>query len=205
MKPITKQLINAALVLTLVTVLSLGIRHIRFDIHRANTIENPVIADAEPDHYPADLHTVDVESEPQYANASDSVKETPIDDHSEAKSFKGNDAKSEGSKGLEKVSLGDHEDIYLTGEGQLWYVSEQPDGKSVKMQVQIDDTTGEMTIISIEGSKGLEKVSLSDYENLYITEEGELWYVSEQPDGSSSKMQVLIDDTTGEVTVVDVK
>jgi len=81
---------------------------------------------------------------------------------------------------------------------------------SVKMQVQIDDTTGEMTIISIgdyaksEGSKGLEKVSLSDYENLYITEEGEHWYVSEQPDGSSSKMQVLIDDTTGEVTVVDV-
>jgi len=62
----------------------------------------------------------------------------------------------------------------------------------VKMQVQIDDTTGEMTIISIgdyaksEGSKGLEKVSLSDYENLYITEEGKYWYVSEQREDASA-------------------
>jgi hypothetical protein len=220
MKPITKQLAISVLILTLVTVLSLGIRQVRFSLHRANTIESPVIADTEPDHYQADLHTVDTEPEPQYAYASDwdvddepepqyataSVleKETPY----EAKSFEGGYAKSEGSKGLEKISLGDYENLYRTAEGQLWYVSTQPDGRTVKMQVQIDEATGEMTIVSMgdyaksEGSKGPEKISLSDYDNLYITEEGKHWYVSEQPDGSVSKSQVQIDEATGEMIII---
>ena len=222
MKPITKQLAVAVFILTLVTVVSLGIRQVRFSAHRANAIESPGIADTEPDPNPADSHTVDAKLEPQYtdtsdwdvddepdlqhANSSDSDKETPSDNYSDVKSFKGNSAKSKGSKGLEKISLGDYDNLYITEEGELWYVSKQPDGKTIKMQVQIDDTAGEMTIVDVKsgGSKDLEKISLGDYDNLYITEEGEQWYVSEQPDGSISKTQVLMDETTGEVTVVDV-
>ena len=236
MKPITKQLAIAAFILTSVTVLSLGIRQVRLSAHRANTIESPVIADtgestparpsdpenqpqpeqslganAEPDHYPADSHTVDAEPDPQHANVSDWDEEAPSDDYYEAhtgsgkhgkaasmtKSFKGDYAKSEGSKGLEKISMGDHDNIYIKGEGQLWYVSNLPDGSTAKMQVQIDDTTGEITVV-----EGLERISMGDNEDLYITGEGQLWYVSKQPDGSTAKMQVRIDDTTGEITIV---
>ena len=76
----------------------------------------------------------------------------PPDDYSEAhtdsgkhdktvsvtKSFKGDYAKSEGSKGLQKISLGDNEDLYMTGEGEFWYVSKQPDGSGGKVQLQTD-------------------------------------------------------------------
>ncbi len=207
MKPITKQLIIGAFILALVTIASLGIRQVRFSANRAKTIESPVIAEAEPDHYPADSDTVVAEPDPQYADALDTAEEAPLEDHSEAKSFKGDYAKSKGSKGLEKISLGDNENLYITGEGKLWYVSKGPDGKTTKMQVQIDDATGEITVVDwgdnakSDGSEGLEQVSLSNYENLYITQEGGLWYTSEQ--GSGYKAQVETDDTTGEITVIE--
>lgn len=227
-KPLTKQLAVAALFLTFVTVASFGIREIRFSLHRARTIENPVLAEAAPNPNPADPHTVNTEREPQNANPmdgqveneldpqpvnkSDAYKKTPRKDRTKAKdrpkvkSSKDGYAKSKGAKDLEKISLGDSENLYRTAEGQLWYVTKQPDGNSVKMQVYIDEATGEIAIVDAKskGSKGLEKVALSDSENLYITEEGEQWYVSKQSDGSVSKMQVQIDNTTGEVTVVDV-
>ena len=168
MKPITKQLVIGAFILALVTVASLGIRQVRFSVHRARTVESPVIAEAEPDHDPADSHTVDAELDPQYAYASESDNETPSDEDSEAhtdsgkagkavsmtKSFKGDYAKSKGSKGLVKISMSDNEDLYITGEGELWYVSEQPDGSGTKSQVLIDETTGEMIVIdSGDGGK----------------------------------------------------
>lgn len=193
MKPITKQLAIAAFILALVTAASLAIRQLRFSTYRAQTVESPVIAGADP----------------QYASASEPDEQEPSEDYSEAKPSKGDYAKSEGSKGLEKISLGDNENLYITREGELWYVSEEPDGKTAKMQVQIDDTTGEMTIVGSgdyaksEGSQGLQGIPLGDYEDLYITGEGELWYVSEQPNGSAAKRQVQIDDSTGEITVID--
>jgi len=236
MKPMTKQLVIAAFILTSVTVLSFGIRQVRLSNHRSNTIESPIVADTgesapstrpsdskdqpqpeqslgantEPDNYPADSYTVDDEPDPQYANASDSDEQVLPDDYSEAKSLKGDYAKTKGSKGLQKISLGDHEDLYRTEEGELWYVSKQPDGKTVKMQVQIDDTTGEITVVGrgdyakSEGSQGLQRIPMGDNDNIYITGEGELWYTSEQPDGSgATKAQVQIDDTTGEIDIVD--
>lgn len=169
--------------------------------------------DAKPDHYPADSHTVDAEPDPQHANASDWDEQVPPDDYSEAhtdsgkhdktvsvtKSFKGDYAKSEGSKGLQKISLGDNEDLYMTGEGEFWYVSKQPDGKTTKMQVQIDGTTGELTAVDSddyaksEGSQDPHRIPMGDHEDIYITGEGELWYVSEQPDGSGGKVQLQTD------------
>jgi hypothetical protein len=225
MKPMTKQLAIAAFILTSVTVLSLGIRQVRRSAHRADTGEStpsvrpsdtkdqlqpeqPLGADAEPDNYPADSLTVDDEPDPQYVNASDSDEQAPSDDYSEAKSLKGDYAKSEGSKGLQKISLGDYEDLYRTKEGELWYVSKRPDGKTVKMQVQIDDTTGELTVVGSgyyaksEGSQGLQRIPMGDNDNIYITGEGELWYTSEQPDGSGAKVQ-LEEDITGEIDIVD--
>ncbi len=207
MKPITKQLIIGAFILALVTVASLGIRHIRFSANRARTIESPVIAEAEPEHHPAESDTVVAEPDPQYADALDSAEEAPSEDHSEAKSFKGDYAKSKGSKGLEKISMGDNDNLYITQEGELWYVSKGPDGKTTKMQVQIDDATGEVTVVDwgdyakSDGSEGMQRISMGDNEDLYITQEGQLWYTSEQ--GSGYKAQVEIDDTTGEITVIE--
>ena len=37
-----------------------------------------------------------------------------------------------------RIPMSDNEDIYLTDKGEVWYVSEQPDGDTLKMQVQID-------------------------------------------------------------------
>ena len=244
MKQITKQLAIAALILTSVTVLSFGIRHVRFSVHRAN-IKSPVIADtgestpsarssnpedqpqpeqlfganAEPDYY----LTVDAEPDPQYANAPDWDEEAPPDDYSKAhtdsgkqgkavskaKSFKGDCAKSTGKKGLEKISLGDNEKLYITGKGELWYVNKQPEGKAVKMQVQIDNNTGEMNIVGggnyarSEGSQGLQRISVGNREDLYLTGEGQVWYVSEQPDGSTAKMQLQTENFDGEINIVD--
>ncbi len=208
MKPVTKQLVIGAFILALVTVASLGIRQVRFSVNRAKTIESPVIAEAEPDHYPTDSHTVVAEPDPQYADALDSAEEVPSEDYSKVKPSKGDYAKSKGSKGLEKISMGDNDNLYITQEGEFWYVSKGPDGKTVKMQVHIDETTGEMNVIDIgggksQGSQGLERISMSDYEDLYITGDGDLWYVSQQPDGSTTKNQALIDETTGEMIVIN--
>ena len=207
MKPITKQLIIGAFILALVTVASLSIRQVRFSANRAKTIESPVIVETEPDHLLAELDTVDAEPDPQYTDTLDSAEEAPLEDHSEAKPSKGDYVKSKGSKGLEKISMGDNKNLYITGEGELWYVSKGPDGKTTKMQVQIDDATGEMTVVDwgdyakSDGSEGMQRISMGDNEDLYITQEGQLWYTSEQ--GSGYKAQVEIDDTTGEITVIE--
>ena len=206
MKPITKQLVIGTFILALVTVLSLGIRQVRFSVNRAKTIESPVIAEAEPDHYPTDSHTVDDEPDQQYVFVSESDKETPSDENSEAYTDPDKDGKavsmtksSKGSKGLEKISMGDNEDLYITGEGELWYVSKQPDGSITKMQVHIDETTGEMNVINIGGkSGGPQPIPMGDGYNMYITEEGQTWY-----EGGGSKSRVEVDDTTGEITIIE--
>lgn len=210
MKPIAKQLIIAALVLTLVTVLSLVIREVRFSLYRANTLESPVVAHIEPDPDPAGSHLVETDPEPEYAEVTEPDEEEPSKDYSEAKpskgdyakakSFKKDFAKTKGSKGLEQMSLSDNENLFRTKNGELWYVSKQPDGKTEKMLVHIDEMTGEMIFVDAKsgGSQNLQKISLGNNENLYITEEGEQWYVT--PD---SKSQVEIDDTSGEITVLE--
>ena len=214
MKPITKHLLKAAFILALVTVASLGIRQVRFSVNRAKTVESPVIVETEHDHKPADSHTVDDEPDQQYAFASESDKETLSDENSEAYADSDKDDKtvsmtksSKKSKGLEKISMGDNENLYITGKGELWYVGKGSDGKTFKMQMQIDETTGEMTVVDwgdyakSGGSGGTQRISMGDNDNLYITQEGELWYTSEQ--GSGSKAHVEIDDTTGEITVIE--
>ncbi len=200
MKPITKQLVTAAFILALVTVASLGIRHIRFSANRANTIESPVITEAEPDHLLAELDTVVAEPDPQYTDTSALDEEVPLEDYSEAKPSKDDYAKAKGSKGLEKISMGDNDNLYITGEGKLWYVSKGPDGETTKMQVQIDDATGEMTVVDVGGGKsgGLQPIPMGDGYNMYITDEGQSWYV-----GDGSKSRVEVDDTTGEVTILE--
>ena len=207
MKAITKHLIKAAFILSMVTVASLGIRQVRFSFHRARTVESPVIAETESDHNLADSYTADDEPDQQYTFASESDKETPSDENSEAHTDPDKDGKalsitksSKGSKGLEKISMGDNENLYITGEGELWYVSKQPDGSITKTQVHIDETTGEMNVINIGGGKsgGLQPIPMGDGYNMYITEEGQTWYV-----GGGSKSRVEVDDTTGEITIIE--
>jgi len=243
MKPITRQLTIGALILASVTVLSFGIRQVRFSIHRAKNIENSVIAEAgestvsarssdpkdqlqskqplganaepdyylddsytveiEPDYYPDDSFTVDIEPDPEYAKVSDSDKQASP----KAKSFKGGYARSGDSKGLEKISLGDNENLYRTENGELWYVSKEADGSTTKMQVQVDGRGG-MNIISGDnyagsgGSKGPQRISVGDREDIYLTGEGQAWYVSQQPDGSTAKVQIG-EDIVGEINIVN--
>jgi len=199
MKPITKQLLIGTSILALVTVASLCIRHIHFSDNRAGTIESPVIVETEHDRLLAELDAIVTEPDGQYADALDSAEEVPSEDYSEAKPSKGDYAKAKGSKGLEKISMGDNEDLYITGEGKLWYVSKGPDGKTTKMQVQIDETTGEMTVVDVGGGKsgGPQPIPMGYGYNMYITEEGQ-WYV-----GDGSKARVEVDDNTGEITVLE--
>jgi hypothetical protein len=244
-KPITKQLAISVLFLISVTVLSFGIREIRFSIHRLKTAESNIVdtgektsvnssntkeksqsersfwAGDEPDYYPddsyiagaekddysSDSYTVDVEPDPQYVKAPGSKKKALLEDYSSAKSLKGEYAKAEGKNGLQKISLGDNENIYITEKGEAWYVSKEADGSTTKMQVQMDNT-GEMTVVrggnyaKSGGSQGLQRISLSDREDLYLTGEGETWYVSEEADGSTTKVQ-LEEDVDGELNIVD--
>lgn len=211
-KSLIKQLTIAAIFLSLVTVLSFGIRYIRFSFHRTNTIEKTVVTNiesSEPETFeiepePEDVDTLDatVENEPEPSLPTVPVSSKEIS--SKAKSFKDNQTKSKNSNDLEKISLSDYENLYITKEGQLWYVSEDSDGKTVKMQVHIDDATGEIIVIDAKsgGSQNLDKISLGDSANMYITESGEQWYVSDNPDGSSSKARVEIDGT-GEITILE--
>ena len=237
-RPITRQLAIAAIILTLVTALSFGIRHVRLGAYRADTgapslsahlsdtedqsqPEQYLNADAEPDYYQDDSYAADTEPDQQYAEESFWDEQVPSDDYSEEdtdsakyekaisakKSFKGGYARSEGKKGLKQISLSENDNIYITEKGEAWYVSKQPGGVS-KMQVQIDHITGEITPVGggeygkSEGSQGLQRIPMGEYENIYITGEGELWYTSELPDGSGAKVQ-LEEDITGEINVVD--
>jgi hypothetical protein len=217
-KPIYKQLIIGAFVLALVIVASLGIRQVRFSIHRARAVDNSEIIETEPNTIPAESETLDHELDPQYADLPESEEQEPPDDYAESgknsKAFsksklsKADYAKAKGwdSGGLEKVSIGDNENFYRTAEGEYWYVGEGPDGKSFKMQmqVQVDEATGEMTIVGkvysnkAGSSASPRKISIGEGDNVYITEKGQTWYVTDD-----YKAQVEIDDTTGEITVIE--
>jgi hypothetical protein len=200
MRPITRQVLIAVFILALVTVVSLGIRQVRFGANRAKTVESPVIAETEPDPFAAESPTVDAEPEPQCAAASEPDEEVPMGDYPEPKSLKGDYAKAKGSKGsLEKISLGENENLYVTGKGETWYVSKDADGKTTKMRVEIDKATGEMTVVERAGKSGApQRISMGDGYDMYITEEGQTWYV-----GGGSKSRVEVDDSTGEITVLE--
>ena len=161
MKPIIRQLAIGTFVLVLVTVASLGIRHVRFSLHQANTVEGRVVVQAERAPSPSGFETVEAKPEPEYDRGSEPIEETASDDQLESQghsdedrkdlfttdSSEGDDTRSKGSKGLEKISLSDNENLYLTAEGELWYVSKDPNGKITKMQVEIDNLTGEIIFI----------------------------------------------------------
>ncbi len=51
------------------------------------------------------------------------------------------------------------------------------------------------------GAKEFTKISVSKNENVYINAEGEQWRVSELPDGTTRKVQVMPDGSEGEVYI----
>jgi hypothetical protein len=225
-KPITKQLIIGAIILSSVTILSFGIRRVRFSKYRADIAEpipsarpsdiedqpqpeQQLDAKAELDYYQEDSYMVHAEPYPGYSDKSDRDEYVSSDEYYEentdsinydkavlkTESFKGDYAKAEGKNDLQKISLGEHEDLYLTKEGEYWYVSKQPDGSTTKMQVKINDDTGKL--IAVGGGYYAKqepyRIPMSNDEDIYLTEQGEAWYVSEQPDGETVKMQVQMD------------
>lgn len=223
LKALARQLIIGAFVLGLVTAGSFGIRHIRFSIHRARTAESPVVTRTERNNSPAETRLIAVRREPQPVVVAQSSKGAPSADQPEAatdlgksvkvvsnaKSRKDDNAKSKakdkGSKGgLEKIDLGDSDSLYITQEGRLVYVGKAADGQTVKMEVQVDEATGEMTVVSkadnsnSKGSKKTQKISMGGSDNLYITDDGQTWYVTE-----GSKARVGIDNASGKITVLE--
>ena len=195
MKPITKQLIVAVFILALVTVASLGIRQVRFSANRAKAVESPVVAAAEPGPLAVESPAVDAEPEPQYGEMPEPEEEPP-----EAKSSKGDyaKAKGKGTGGLQKISLGENENLYITAKGETWYTGKDADGDPTKMRVEIDEATGEMTVIGGVKAGGPQRISMGDGYDMYVTEEGQTWYV-----GGGSKSRVEVDDNTGEITVLE--
>jgi hypothetical protein len=225
-KPITKQLLIATLILASIIVLSLGIRQVRFSTYRADITEpapsarpsvtedqhqpkNHLYTNAEPDYYPDDSYTIEGEYDSQHADVSNWDEEMSTGDYSEentdsikydnavlkSESFKGDYAKAEVNKDLQKITLGEYEDLYLTKEGEYWYVSKQPNGSTTKMQVKINDDTGELIAVGggYYAKQEPQRIPIGEREDIYLTDEGEAWYVSEQPDGDTLKMQVQID------------
>jgi len=218
MKPIARQLIVGVFVLALVTAVSFGIRHVRFSIHRGR-IANATIAQTGDSHDSAETQVIAGRPDPKPVIVAASYKAAPSDDYaraltgsdkggktiSEEESLKGVKDKTKVSKGgLEKISLGENEDLYVTQEGRLVYVGRGADGQTVKMQVQIDEATGEMSIVSktdsakSTGSKEMQKISMGGDDVVYINAEGQAWYVSD-----GSKARIEIDDTSGEMTVIE--
>ena len=183
--------------------------------------KQPLYTDAESDYYPEDSYTTYIENDPQDIEESFWDEQAPSDDYSKEntdsvkydkavsgiKSFKGGYAKPGGKNGLQKISLSDNENIYITEKGEAWYVSKEPDGSITKMQVQVDDRD-DATVVSGEnyvkygGSQSPRRISVGENEDLYLTEEGQVWYVSEEADGSTTKAQ-LEEDIDGELTIVD--
>jgi hypothetical protein len=201
MKPIAKQLTGALLFLALVYLASLGIRQLRLNASRATSDKSPVITQPAPNPFPAESDTGDPEPEPQYTELPEPGEEAPIDDYAKPPSSKDDVAKAKGKgvKGLQEISWGENENLYITAEGETWYVVEGADGKTTKMRVQIDEHTGEMSVVeSADTSGGLQPIPMGDGYNMYVTEEGETWYV-----GGGTKSRVEIDDSTGEVTVLE--
>jgi len=66
--------------------------------------------------------------------------------------------KSKGSKGLQKISIGEYENIYITDKGEHWYVAENPDGTVTKTQMQEINgelqPVGETNVYPSDGGKG---------------------------------------------------
>ena len=182
-------------ILALVTVASLGIRQVRFGANRAKTVEGPVITQAGPDSLVAESDTVDPGPEPQYPDVPEPAEEASSEEYAKAKPSQGDYAKA---KGLQKISWGDNENLYITGKGETWYVGKGPDGEITKMRVQIDEATGEMTAIGGVKSGGPQRISMGDGYDMYVTEGGQTWYV-----GGGSKSRVEVDDNTGEITVLE--
>jgi hypothetical protein len=226
MKPITKQLAIAALILSSVTVVSFGIRRIRFILYRADITEpapsvslseiedqhqaeQPIYAEAESEYYWEDSDMAYTEPDPQDTEESFWEKQELTEEYVEAKtdlgkkdkaskkdkSFKGDYAKVKDSKGFKKISLSKHENLFLSKEGETWYVSEGPGGEVTKMQVQVDGYTGELITVGggYYSKQEPQRIPIGAQEDIYLTDEGQVWYVSEQPDGETVKVQVEVD------------
>jgi len=192
-----QQILTAAVVLASVTALSFGIKQVRIRVHRARinaqeTVSNGAGSEQYSTNEPAvagkNVQSLDVRLEQDQQSAEDMadsqevVAEADDEDGSEqsdgrenqgkhadagsmGKSFKGDYAKSkagyakyEGSKGLQKISVSEHENIYITDKGERWYVAENPDGTITKTQMQEVDgelqPAGKTNTYPSDGGKG---------------------------------------------------
>ena len=182
----------AAFILVSVTALSLGIRHLRVSAQRAHSVasvpavrgavasvsadeeravdvqvedegvgEQEVYAAVEEDYQSEQAEPSDVAVkkqaavEPAKAAAVENWEEKKRSSEysksvSMKKMSKGDYGKYDGPKiSMQKITIGDGENVYITGEGEQWFVSSNPDGSTTKMRLEPDTTVvGEVIVIS---------------------------------------------------------
>ena len=181
---IRRTILTAAVVLVPVTVLSFGIRHVRVSIYRvrnAASAQGPVSNGAGPGKYSAYKAVVSGENTQrqnrldfpleQYQQDGDSEAADAMADSQDAGEFEQAAASAERSDAWEHP--GKRADVVFTGKAF------KGDYSKFKGDYAKD-----------KGSKGFQKISIGEYENVYITDKGEHWYVTELPDGSTTKMQL---------------
>jgi len=198
---ITRQQAIVLFILVSTAAVSIGIRLVR----RTEPVESPTRVQRKDRPSPEQSVGLQILSleEQAIADSNERGKTAAV-----AAKPKAGSAKPEDSKVVQKISLGENEELHFTADGKIWSVSKQPDGSVVKMQVHIDEATGEIRVLDIadgkpEVSKNLQKVSMGDNVDIYIGDDGRMWSITKQPDGSVTKMEVAYDETTGDVYVLD--
>ena len=194
MKQMTKQLIMVATVLLSVTVLSFGIRQVRLSAHRAR---NAASAGAVRGSAPAskagasgqrsvDMHADDRAAPEQdlYALAEQDYQDGDRDP------FDGAADTQHAADSDPAVASADHSNAYEHSGKHADVVSMDKSFKADYSKFKADYAKSKGDYAKSTGSKGLQKTSLGEYENLYITDNGEHWYVTQHPDRTTTKTQL---------------
>jgi len=211
-EPITRQVVIVGVILVSAAALSLGIRQLYPEANK-----NPVTSEPEKRPGPEHLLGLDPFDSDEQSSSVSGQGGTAVSTTGEPKpgaptpgTAKPAPPKPEDSKVIQKIPLGENEELYITADGKLWSVSKQPDGSVVKMQVEIDEATGEIRVLDIanggkaDASKEPQRIPMGDDVSIYIGDDGRLWSVTKQPDGSTTKVEVAYDETTGDFYVLDV-
>jgi len=212
-EPISRQVVIVGVILISAAALSLGIRQ----LYPPEPDEGYVTAEPEKRPGPEHLLGLDPFDSDEQSSAVSGQVSNAVSTTGELKpeapkpqTAKTAPQKPEDSKVIQKIPLGENEELYITADGKLWSVSKQPDGSVVKMQVEIDEATGEIRVLDVadsakaDDSKEPQRISMGDNVDLYIGDDGRLWSVTKQPDGSVTKVEVAYDETTGDFYVVDI-
>lgn len=178
-----QQILTAAIVLASVTALSFGIRQVRIRVHRARIAANArelVSNGTSSEQYSA--------NEPAVAGKKTQMLDVPLEqDQQSAEDMAESQevfAEANDEEGSEQSDGREHQGKHAEGVP----VGKSFEGDYAESKAGYAKSKGDYA--KYEGSKGLQRISVSEHENIYITDNGERWYVAENPDGTITKTQM---------------